>query len=46
MIDFANPEANRIYGDALRRLFRLGASAIKTDFGEFAPRHPGGGGVH
>jgi alpha-D-xyloside xylohydrolase len=37
VIDFTNPEANRVYGDALRRLFRLGAKAIKTDFGEFAP---------
>jgi alpha-D-xyloside xylohydrolase len=37
VIDFTNPAARRVYGDALRRLFRLGAKAIKTDFGEFAP---------
>jgi alpha-D-xyloside xylohydrolase len=37
VIDFTNPEAARVYGDALRRLFRLGAKVIKTDFGEFAP---------
>jgi len=37
VIDFTNPEAVRVYSDALRRLFRIGAKAIKTDFGEFAP---------
>jgi len=36
-IDFTNPEAVAWYQDKLRRLFKLGASAIKTDFGEAAP---------
>ncbi len=36
-IDFTNPEATRVYQSHLRRLFELGASAIKVDFGEQAP---------
>lgn len=34
-IDFSNPEAVEWYQGLLARLLRLGASAIKTDFGEF-----------
>lgn len=33
-IDFTNPRATAWYRGLLRRLFDLGASAIKTDFGE------------
>ncbi len=33
-IDFSNPAAVRWYQGLLRNLFRLGAAAIKTDFGE------------
>jgi alpha-D-xyloside xylohydrolase len=36
-IDFTNPEARRVHGEHLRRLFEIGASAIKVDFGEQAP---------
>jgi alpha-D-xyloside xylohydrolase len=36
-IDFTNPEARRVYRAYLRRLFDLGAKAIKVDFGEQAP---------
>jgi alpha-D-xyloside xylohydrolase len=36
-IDFTNPEARRTHGEYLRRLFDLGASVIKVDFGEQAP---------
>ena len=36
-IDFTNPDARRVYQDALRRLFDLGARVIKADFGEQAP---------
>ena len=36
-IDFTNPAARRIYQHHLRRLFELGASVIKADFGEQAP---------
>ena len=37
VVDYTNPEAIRVHSEALRRLFRLGAKVIKTDFGEFAP---------
>jgi len=36
-IDFTNPGAVRVYQSHLRRLFDLGARAIKADFGEQAP---------
>jgi alpha-D-xyloside xylohydrolase len=36
-IDYTNPEARRVHGDYLRRLFGLGARVIKVDFGEQAP---------
>ena len=36
-IDFTNPAAVRVYQARLARLFALGASAIKVDFGEQAP---------
>jgi alpha-D-xyloside xylohydrolase len=36
-IDFTNPAATRVYQSHLRRLFELGAAAIKVDFGEQAP---------
>lgn len=37
VIDFTNPQAVKVYLDAIKELFRLGAKAIKTDFGESAP---------
>jgi alpha-D-xyloside xylohydrolase len=36
-IDFTHPDAKRVYQEHLRRLFDLGARAIKLDFGEQAP---------
>ena len=33
-IDFSNPDACKWYGDKIKELIRLGAAAIKTDFGE------------
>jgi alpha-D-xyloside xylohydrolase len=36
-VDYTNPEARRVHGDHLRRLFALGARVIKVDFGEMAP---------
>ena len=33
-IDFSNPEACKWYGDKIKELIKLGAAAIKTDFGE------------
>ena len=33
-IDFTNPDAVRWYKSLLRRLLKMGAAAIKTDFGE------------
>jgi alpha-D-xyloside xylohydrolase len=38
-IDFSNPAAVRWYQELLGSLFQLGASAIKTDFGEFMDPH-------
>ncbi len=37
VVDYTNPEAVRVHQDAFRRLFRMGAKVIKTDFGEAAP---------
>ena len=37
IIDFTNPEARDWYGAQIRALMKLGASAIKTDFGEGIP---------
>jgi alpha-D-xyloside xylohydrolase len=37
VIDYSNPAAVRVHQDYFRRLFRLGAKVIKTDFGEEAP---------
>lgn len=37
IIDFTNPEARDWYGAQIRDLMELGASAIKTDFGEGIP---------
>lgn len=37
VIDFSNPEAVRWYQGLLENLLRMGASAIKTDFGEIIP---------
>jgi alpha-D-xyloside xylohydrolase len=36
-VDYTNPEACRVHGEHFRRLFELGVSAIKVDFGEQAP---------
>ena len=33
-IDFSNPDARKWYGEKIADLIRLGAAAIKTDFGE------------
>lgn len=37
VVDYSNPEAVKVHQDAFRKLFRLGAKVIKTDFGEAAP---------
>ncbi|MDZ4742151.1 MAG: glycoside hydrolase family 31 protein [Verrucomicrobiota bacterium] len=37
VIDFTHPKAVEIYKGELIRLFKIGASVIKTDFGEAAP---------
>jgi len=37
VVDYTNPAAVKVHQDAFRRLFRLGAKVIKTDFGEGAP---------
>ncbi len=37
VVDYTNPEAVRVHGEHLRRLLRLGARVVKTDFGEEAP---------
>lgn len=39
VLDLSNPAAVEWYQDKLRRLFRMGVSAIKADFGEAAPLH-------
>jgi alpha-D-xyloside xylohydrolase len=36
-IDWTSPAAHSVYGDYLARLFQLGVSCIKVDFGEQAP---------
>jgi alpha-D-xyloside xylohydrolase len=37
IVDYTNPKAVKVHQAAFRRLFRLGAKVIKTDFGEAAP---------
>jgi alpha-D-xyloside xylohydrolase len=37
VVDYTNPAAVRVHQDAFRRLFKMGAKVIKTDFGEAAP---------
>ncbi len=37
IIDFTNPQATAVFKARIRHLLELGASVIKTDFGEFAP---------
>ena len=37
IIDFSNPEARDWYAEQIRSLMRMGAGAIKTDFGEGIP---------
>lgn len=37
IVDFSNPEACKWYGSKIEELIRLGAGAIKTDFGEGIP---------
>ena len=37
IIDFSNPEARAWYAEQIRALMRMGAGAIKTDFGEGIP---------
>jgi alpha-D-xyloside xylohydrolase len=37
VIDFTNPRATAIWQGYLQKLFQLGVSALKTDFGESAP---------
>lgn len=37
IVDYTNPLAVKVHQDAFRKLFRFGAMAIKTDFGEAAP---------
>ncbi len=37
IIDFSNPEARAWYAEQIRSLMRMGAAAIKTDFGEGIP---------
>lgn len=36
-VDFTNPDARKWYGEKIKGLFDLGASVIKTDFGEGVP---------
>ncbi len=37
IVDFSNPEARAWYAEKIRALMRMGAGAIKTDFGEGIP---------
>jgi alpha-D-xyloside xylohydrolase len=37
LVDYTNPQAVKVHQEYFRRLFRLGAKVIKTDFGEWAP---------
>lgn len=37
VVDYTNPMAVEVHQDYFRKLFRLGAKVIKTDFGELAP---------
>ena len=37
VVDYTNPAAVKVHQDAVRKLFRMGATVIKTDFGEAAP---------
>lgn len=37
IIDFSNPSARKWYGDKIYNLIKMGAGAIKTDFGEGIP---------
>lgn len=37
IVDFSNPRARKWYGDKIRSLIKMGAGAIKTDFGEGIP---------
>ena len=37
IVDFSNPEARKWYGEKISALMKLGAGAIKTDFGEGIP---------
>jgi alpha-D-xyloside xylohydrolase len=37
VVDYTNPKAVEVHQNAFRRLFKMGAKVIKTDFGEAAP---------
>jgi len=37
VVDYTNPRAVKVHQEAFRRLFKMGAKVIKTDFGEAAP---------
>ena len=37
VVDYTNPAAVKVHQEYFRRLFRMGARVIKTDFGEAAP---------
>lgn len=39
IIDFSNPEARKWYGEKIYELIKMGACAIKTDFGEGIPEN-------
>ena len=36
-VDYTNPAAAKVHQDYFRKLFRMGAKVVKTDFGEAAP---------